>query len=227
MIGYIYIIRNAVNNLVYVGLTTSTIAKRWGRHKSDMKYSDAFFYREMRKIGFESFSIEILEKCEATTKKLLIIKLGHLEEKWIGIHKSNDIRYGYNQTSGGGAGVHCQQAILEKSKKMQPLSDHENNKKFCPNCECVKDYSAFCKNKSASFGIGGYCNECRKKMRKVPPEEFHYQGKLLNNENEKYCNMCKKVKPKSEFYKRNYRIAYCMVCLRAKAKKEHHEKRLG
>lgn len=92
MNGYIYIIKNDVNNLVYIGLTTQSIQKRWYDHVKCSKYKNSKFYRAIREIGITHFRIHILEEC-------LIDKLNDKEREYIA--KYDSFKNGYNSTLGG------------------------------------------------------------------------------------------------------------------------------
>lgn len=98
MIGNLYIIRNNINDKVYIGKTYKTIEQRFMEHKRDAekagkgKKHDCKFYRAMRKYGFENFHISLINTFEE----------GLLEEKEIEyIAKYNSYYNGYNSTLGG------------------------------------------------------------------------------------------------------------------------------
>lgn len=93
MKGSIYIIRNTINNKVYIGQTTQTIGIRFTNHKMASRTGeDTKFYRAMRKYGEDKFYPELLEEVE-------IKDLNNRERYWI---KYYDSYYnGYNSTLGG------------------------------------------------------------------------------------------------------------------------------
>ena len=93
MKGSIYIIRNTINNKVYIGQTTQTIGIRFTNHKMASRTGeDTKFYRAMRKHGEENFYPELLEHVE-------VEDLNDRERYWI---KYYDSYYGgYNSTLGG------------------------------------------------------------------------------------------------------------------------------
>lgn len=93
MKGSIYIIRNTINNKVYIGQTTQTVSIRFTNHKMASRTGeDTKFYRAMRKHGEENFYPELLEQVE-------IENLNNRERYWI---KYYDSYYnGYNSTLGG------------------------------------------------------------------------------------------------------------------------------
>ncbi len=61
----IYIIKNKINDKVYIGQTKGTINKRWNGHKSRAnKGSNLVIHSAMRLHGIENFNIELLECVE-------------------------------------------------------------------------------------------------------------------------------------------------------------------
>ena len=88
------------NGKVYIGITMQYPSKRWHRGKG---YSyNRFLYRAIEKYGWNNVKHEIvaygLTKEEACAMEIALIRE----------HKSNDVRYGYNLSSGGehgGTGV--------------------------------------------------------------------------------------------------------------------------
>ena len=98
MKGSIYIIRNTINDKVYIGQTTQTIGIRFTNHKMASRTGeDTKFYRAMRKHGEENFYPELLERVE-------IENLNDRERYWIK-HYQTYLGFknckGYNLTLGG------------------------------------------------------------------------------------------------------------------------------
>ena len=95
----IYIIKNTINNYVYIGQSVD-IAKRWQTHRglgkkdcnpNRLEYNNQI-HTAMRKLGRENFYVEILEECEKE-------KLNEREIYWIQYY--NSYKEGYNGTEGG------------------------------------------------------------------------------------------------------------------------------
>jgi group I intron endonuclease len=99
MKGYIYKIINSVNQKVYIGQTTRSIAKRWSEHKSE-KGNCILLKRAIKKYGIESFLMEIVAETEASSKVALFSLLNELEIKFI--KENNSLApNGYNMRFGG------------------------------------------------------------------------------------------------------------------------------
>ena len=95
----IYIIKNKINDLVYIGQSID-IQRRWSIHwglgKKDanpnrLEYNNQI-HTAMRKLGRENFYMEILEECPKE-------KLNEKEIYWIKFY--NSYKKGYNGTEGG------------------------------------------------------------------------------------------------------------------------------
>ena len=102
-ISGIYIIRNLINNKVYIG-QSNDIKRRWQEHirsgqpdkyaKKSIRDNNAPIHRAMFKYGIDNFDFDILEKCSKD-------QLNEKEKYWINIFKSNKKELGYNLTEGG------------------------------------------------------------------------------------------------------------------------------
>lgn len=96
MKGYLYIIRNDINNRVYIGKTYISLSIRWKRHVNDALRMDREhkykFQNAILKYGPEHFKIELIGEFEE----------GILEQKEIEyIAKYDSYHNGYNSTLGG------------------------------------------------------------------------------------------------------------------------------
>lgn len=89
----IYIIKNTINNKVYIGQTIQPINIRFNNHKMASRIEDTKFYRAIRKYGEDKFYIEPLEE------NIPIEKLNEREQYWIQFFDS--YQNGYNSTLGG------------------------------------------------------------------------------------------------------------------------------
>lgn len=101
MCGYIYKITNTLNNKIYIGLTTSTIAQRFNSHicssrkiknpKASILHNAMAKYEDVRKV----FSIEQLDVANS------VEELKEKEIYWIKFYDSTNPDIGYNMTFGG------------------------------------------------------------------------------------------------------------------------------
>lgn len=92
--GIIYIIKNRLNDKVYIGQTTTNIKTRFNQHckNSTLKSRNYKLYNAIKKYGKENFYIEILEQD---------IDINKLDEREIYyIEKHNSYLKGYNSTKG-------------------------------------------------------------------------------------------------------------------------------
>ena len=91
----IYIIKNKINNKVYIGQSVDIMC-RWYAHKNSAKGKSQDSYTKihtaMNNLGIENFYIEILEECEYS-------QLNKREKHWINFFDSYN--NGYNMTLGG------------------------------------------------------------------------------------------------------------------------------
>lgn len=93
--GRIYIIRNTVNDKVYVGQTHVSIKLRFQNHLSAARRGlDYIIGKAIRKYGEDKFYVELLEEC-------LVEELNEREQYWISFFKATDNRFGYNMSIGG------------------------------------------------------------------------------------------------------------------------------
>lgn len=94
----IYKFTNNINGKIYIGQAIH-IYRRYNAHKNSASnpYSNVYnypLYRAIRKYGFDNFSFDILEECDADM-------LDDREIYWIAQYRSFDPEIGYNLTRGG------------------------------------------------------------------------------------------------------------------------------
>jgi group I intron endonuclease len=92
--GCVYKFTNKVNGKVYIGKTID-FKRRKKEHRRSAKNPKHYFGRALRKHGFDNFEIEIL------IDNISEDKMNELETEFIQVHKSNNRKFGYNQTLGG------------------------------------------------------------------------------------------------------------------------------
>lgn len=94
MNGFIYIIRNTINNKVYIGQTRTSVEQRWKEHLRHAQYGKQIINRAMKKYGVDKFYIEMLETCD-------LEDLDYKEMYYIELYNSTDKSKGYNASIGG------------------------------------------------------------------------------------------------------------------------------
>lgn len=93
--GRIYIIRNTVNDKVYIGQTHVSIKLRFQNHLSAARRGlDYVIGKAIRKYGEDKFYVELLEEC-------LVEELNEREIYWISFFNSTNNSFGYNMSIGG------------------------------------------------------------------------------------------------------------------------------
>lgn len=114
--GYIYLIKNRVNDKIYIGQTKRTIELRWKEHLYEASKSInkqcPYFHRAIKKYGEKSF--EIIQLDTASTKEELNLK----EIYYIKLYNSNNPLVGYNLTKGGESGKTTEVCQLDLNGKL-------------------------------------------------------------------------------------------------------------
>lgn len=174
--GYIYIVRNDINNKVYIGKTLRTIKQRWKEHISDAYYEHdrAFrthFHSAIRKYGEEHFNIQILEEVDKEF-------LSEREQFWI--NKYNSYEEGYNSTIGGeGAIKYDYQQFLDLWEQGYTTDDIANE--F--NCAVSTVYNALCSfpewSKKATERRALKANQSMSEARKISVDCYDLKGNFL------------------------------------------------
>ena len=104
--GYIYCIRNKINNKKYIGQTYDKqgYKHRWNKHKSDLKnnrHINKKLQSEYNEFKSENFEFYLLDKLEFDNKKELLLELDRLEKYYINFYQTINDKKGYNINEGG------------------------------------------------------------------------------------------------------------------------------
>lgn len=104
----IYIIKNTVNNKVYIGQSVN-VAQRWYHHLDEAKHqrTNCLIHKAMRKYGYDKFYYQILESG--------VENYDEREKHWIA-HYNSLVPTGYNIAVGGsgtGAGINNPNASID------------------------------------------------------------------------------------------------------------------
>ncbi len=78
--GKVYVIRNSIDDLVYVGSTCMPLYKRWYKHKNRCNDLNCNYklYQHMRDLDIENFYIELYEDCPCDNKEQLTRREGEI-----------------------------------------------------------------------------------------------------------------------------------------------------
>lgn len=106
----VYIHKNKTNNKVYIGITSNSPIKRWGTNGCQYK-SNRHFWNAIQKYGWDNFEHSIL------FSDLTAQEASDKEVELIAEYKSNDTRFGYNQTSGGEYGTEISEETQMKMRE--------------------------------------------------------------------------------------------------------------
>ena len=130
MIGRIYIIRNTVNNKVYIGQTTKSLEKRLSEHRVFAKENaSSKFYKAMYDLGKNNFYIELLVELDVTGSQLTL-----LEQYFI--LKYNSIETGYNTVIPVGEHFRDIEYLAERTEEM--LNDYKSGVSYNDMCSKYK-----------------------------------------------------------------------------------------
>lgn len=132
IIGYIYVIKNLINDKIYIGQTSKTLTIRFKEHKRDMlklNLSNMLIYKAMNKYGVDNFIIRPIDILKCETVLQLKILLDEKEIYYIKIFNCRDRNIGYNLTDGGGG---CTGRIASKDtcEKLSKSKLGEKNPMF-------------------------------------------------------------------------------------------------
>lgn len=95
MAAVAYMIRNNINQKVYVGITERSVSRRWYEHTEVANSCGKFLHKAIKKHGKENFELIVLASCIGDRNDLL-----DLEKKLIKQYNSF-APSGYNLTTGG------------------------------------------------------------------------------------------------------------------------------
>ena len=116
---------NKINGKIYVGQTSFlNVERRWGKNGSLYSHC-TYFYAAIQKYGWDNFEHIILER------NLTAEEAEEKEKYYIKLYQSNNMKYGYNLTSGGEKHKEFSQQTIQKMREKKlgkPLSkEHKKN----------------------------------------------------------------------------------------------------
>lgn len=128
--GKIYVIRNHVNDKVYVGSTTRALSKRMADHRDNSKkHPERCLYTAFKEIGVDQFYIELVENYPCDNTEQLRKREGEVMRKY------NSHVHGYNVKV---AGRSLEEYLREDVHKERVKTYYQENKNVI--LERVKDY---------------------------------------------------------------------------------------
>lgn len=126
----VYIIRNNLNSLVYVGQTSKSIEERFRGHLQECRKGNSRdLYKAMRIIGLSNFYVELL--CTVTTQE----EADDMECYYISLYDSDGVG-GYNMDKGGHEGVFTKDS--KRYNKHLETVQSQSHRKMMSNI--MKDY---------------------------------------------------------------------------------------
>lgn len=146
---YVYVLRNLVNDKVYVGQTKNPCQRKSAYFFNARKGSDKPLYRSIRKHGEENFLFEIIEECEDTL-------INKKERYWVSHYDSFNSKNGYNLISGGNQRTEMSQQIREKpvqkiDEKGNVLETYSSIKE-ASQLTGIKNITSVCKGRRSKAG---------------------------------------------------------------------------
>ena len=184
--GYIYIIKNKINEKVYIGQTLRSVEERFKQHMKPSNHKKHYkLYRAMNKYGNDNFYYEILESnvCEDI--------IDEREIYWI--EKYDSYKNGYNSTPGGDGRVIFKNIdinyIVDELKKGKSIK--ELSCEFNVSRETIKRSLIRYDYKIKDIQNRKIVNSnAQKKINRNVVRELHEQGKSVKEiANELNCNV--------------------------------------
>lgn len=115
--GYIYIIKNKVNNKLYIGQTTNSFKERYGYNLKNNTHNN-HLRNSIEKYGIDNF--EIIDEFDIAYSKE---ELDKLEDMYIKIYNTIDYKYGYNKKYGGHNGKWTNESKAKMSKSQTGVNN--------------------------------------------------------------------------------------------------------
>ena len=132
--GYIYCIRNKINNKKYIGQTSWNINKRLNKHKGQLinnKHYSKNLQEDFNKYGMDNFEFIILDEFTFSNKELLKKVLIDMEKFYIDLWDTMNDNKGYNSTKSVGRGSIKRILCIESGEIFNGTKDL--NDKMFPN----------------------------------------------------------------------------------------------
>ena len=158
----VYMHVNKINNKKYIGITKTSVNKRWGNNGSGYgRNKQSIFYRAIQKYGWDNFEHLILYE------KLSRDEACNIEIKLIKEYKTQDSNFGYNIQPGGQLG---NDGVVFSEESKKKMSESHKGKKLTEDHK--NKISESCKGHAPCI----HSDETKEKLSKINT------GKILSEE---------------------------------------------
>jgi len=176
--GFIYMIKNIINDKKYIGQTTRNIQKRIYEYKSAFNlnnHNNPYLYNSFNKYGWDNFEFSIIDTAQS------IDELNDKEINYISQYNTTNKKLGYNIESGGRNSIPTTETLEKMSKSHLGIKQTENwiNKRIAvAGSDDAKKYGTF------------KTEEEKKHLSKISPK--YWEGKNRSEETKKKISETKK-----------------------------------
>lgn len=195
-------VKNTINNKVYIGQTIVNFRSRYKMSKNvdlnygyylyhkrcfdsgDLRHCNIHILNSMEKYGYKNFivneQIDIVYKHQNSQEEL-----DTRERYWIYYYNSNNKKYGYNKTEGGSGGGRinplCHEVVLLNNRKKFPslaiASEYVGIKDYDSISDCCKGNQRYAGKYKDEFAVWCYAKD----YEKMTEEEIQYKLKHSND----------------------------------------------
>jgi group I intron endonuclease len=144
--GKIYIIRNSVNNIIYIGSSILDLELRFSEHVAHSKVMNSLLYKAMRNIGVDKFSIHLLKDFRCLNKD----ELERFETTMINqAIADKKILYNKNQP----------RSLISNAVGKAATREWQKNNKTKHNCYCCKFQTSRLNDLSRHLRSAKHCSK--------------------------------------------------------------------
>lgn len=194
---YSVYVHTTPNGKKYIGYTGNNVKRRWGNGKHYKQHKH--FYNAIQKYGWENITHEIVFQTD--NKQYALEK----EMEYIKLYKSNNRKFGYNNSIGGESGFnggkHSYRTIqrLKNNSKIADLT-RERMSKPVAQYDLTGNFIMFYKSISEASLLSGITRGtiergCKNKLTK--PNKYFWEYCDINNVKDK-IDVKKKTKPRKD-----------------------------
>ena len=127
--GRVYKVTNTIDDLIYVGSTTQTLAQRMTEHRNKAKNGKLKrLYDHMRNVGIPNFKVFLLEQTGPVTREGLLA----LENKYI--CELDTVNHGLNERYANVMCEHDRKRSTCKDCGGSEICEHERRRYYCREC---------------------------------------------------------------------------------------------